>query len=248
MTDPRAVAPDLSIVVACYNEERLLEQSMTEVFAVLDMLRLRAEVIFVDDASRDSTRDIIDRIIAAHPQRQLRKIEHRTNVGRGGSVADGIRAARGRLVGYLDIDLEVHARYIPGCVAVLLDGAQVATAKRVYNFSWRSLDRYILSKGYAWLLRRVINLPLADTETGFKFFDRAAILPVLDQTQDKGWFWDTEIMVRAYWAGLRIRELPALFIRRFDKQSSLRPLRDTLGYLRALWRFHRNTAARRRRA
>jgi glycosyltransferase involved in cell wall biosynthesis len=246
MTASSSDAPDLTIVVACYNEERLLEHSMSEVFAVLDMLRLRSEVIFVDDASADTTPIVIDRIIAGHPHRQLRKIEHRTNVGRGGTVADGIRAARGRLVGFLDIDLEVHARYIPGCVAVLLGGAQVVTAKRVYNFSWRSLDRYILSKGYAWLLRRMIALPLADTETGFKFFDRAAILPILEETHDKGWFWDTEIMVRAHWAGLRIVELPALFIRRFDKRSSLRPVRDSLVYLQSLWRFRRDTAGRRR--
>lgn len=234
--------PDLTLVVACYNEEPLLERSMTETFQVLDLLRMTTEVIFVDDASRDGTREVIDRIIAAHPDRLLRKIEHPRNLGRGATVTDGIRAARGRLVGFIDIDLEVHARYIPSCIAALEEGYDVATALRVYKFYWRSVDRWVLSKGYRTLVRSMIDLPLQDTETGFKFFRREKILPVLDATEDPGWFWDTEIMVRAHYAGLRIIEIPALFVRRFDKTSSLNPLSDALDYFGKLLRFRRVAA------
>jgi glycosyltransferase involved in cell wall biosynthesis len=235
--------PDLTLVVACYNEEPLLEQSMSETFQVLDLLRLTCEVIFVDDASRDRTREMIDRIIAAHPGRLLRKIEHARNQGRGATVTDGIRAARGRLVGFIDIDLEVHARYIPTCVLALEEGHDVATALRVYKFYWRSVDRWVLSKGYRALSRLALGTPLQDTETGFKFFRRDVILPILDETQDRGWFWDTEVMVRAYYAGLRIIEIPALFVRRFDKASTLNPLSDAVDYFGKLWRF-RPVAAR----
>jgi glycosyltransferase AglD len=241
-------SPDVTLVVACYNEEPILEQSVTETLRVLDALRLSCEIVFVDDASRDRTREAIDRILAAHPERAMRKLEHATNVGRGGTVTDGIRAARGRLVGYIDIDLEVHARYIPTCLVALEEGYDVATALRVYKFYWRSLDRYLMSKGYRWLMRRVLGLPLEDTETGFKFFRRDRILPVLDASEDRGWFWDTEIMARAYYAGLRIVEIPAVFVRRFDKQSTLHPLADTLDYLKKLWRFRRVAGALRRGA
>jgi glycosyltransferase involved in cell wall biosynthesis len=241
------MSPDLTLVVACYNEEPILEQSMVETFRVLDALRLTAEVIFVDDASRDGTRAVIERIVAANPTREIRTILHERNVGRGGTVADGIRGAKGRLVGFLDIDLEVHARYIPTCVLALEEGYDVATALRVYKFYWRSLDRYVLSRGYRLLMRALLGVPLQDTETGFKFFRREAVLPVLDATRDVGWFWDTEIMVRAHHAGLRIIEIPALFIRRFDKQSTLHPLDDSLEYLRKLWRFRATAAELRRR-
>ena len=237
MTD--SSAPDLTLVIACYNEEPILEASVAETLRVLDALRAQVEIIFVDDSSRDNTRAVIDRIIAAHPGRLLRKIEHPQNVGRGGTVTDGIRAARGRLVGYIDIDLEVHARYIPACVVALESGYDVATALRVYKFYWRSIDRYVMSKGYRWLMRQMLRLPLEDTETGFKFFRRDRILPVLDQTTDRGWFWDTEVMARAHFAGLRIVELPALFVRRFDKQSTLHPFADTIDYLGKLWRFRK---------
>jgi glycosyltransferase involved in cell wall biosynthesis len=241
------MGPDLTLVVACYNEESILERSMVDTFRVLDVLRLTAEVIFVDDASRDGTRAAIDRIVAANPARAFRTILHERNVGRGGTVADGIRAARGRLVGFIDIDLEVHAHYIPTCLLALEEGYDVATALRVYKFYWRSLDRYVLSRGYRLLMRAALGVPLQDTETGFKFFRREAILPVLEATRDVGWFWDTEIMVRAHYAGLRIIEIPALFMRRFDKPSTLQPFTDTLDYLRKLWRFRAAVARLRRR-
>ena len=234
---------DFSLVVACYNEEPLLETSMAATFDVLDALKWTAEVIFVDDASHDRTLEVIDRIVAAHPDRALRVIAHPKNVGRGGTVTDGIREAQGRLVGFIDIDLEVHARYILPCLLALEAGADVATAQRIYRFQWRSLDRYLMSRGYLWILQRAIGVPLRDTETGFKMFRRDRILPVLDRCEDRGWFWDTEVMVRAHAAGLRVVEVPALFLRRFDKQSSVKPVRDTLDYLRKLWRFRATAKA-----
>ncbi len=228
---------DFSLVVACYNEEPILEASMAETFLVLDALKWRSEVVFVDDRSRDRTLDVIERIRAANPDRAIQVIAHAQNVGRGGTVMDGIRAARGRFAGFIDIDLEVHARYLLPCLLALEAGADVATALRVYRFQWRSLDRYILSRGYRWLVSMQIPVPFQDTETGFKLFRRDRILPVLADCVDRGWFWDTEVMVRAHYAGLRVTEIPALFLRRFDKQSSVRAVRDSLDYLARLWQF-----------
>lgn len=233
------MAPDVdfTLVVACYNEEPILEASIAETFRVLDAMKWTSEIVFVDDRSRDRTVEVIEQIRAANPHRPMQTIVHAENVGRGGTVADGIRAARGTLVGFIDIDLEVHARYLLPCLLALEAGADVATALRVYRFQWRSLDRYLMSRGYRWLMSMLIPLPFEDTETGFKLFRRDRILPVLAACADRGWFWDTEIMVRAHYAGLRIVEIPALFLRRFDKQSSVRAVRDSLDYLVKLWRF-----------
>ncbi len=232
-----ASKPDLSLVLACYNEESILERSVGEIFRVLDSLRLVSEVIFVDDASRDRTSAVIDRIVAANPERDLRKIEHVQNVGRGGALSDGIRAAHGRLVGFIDIDLEVKAGHILPCLVALEQGYDVATALRIHTLHLGWLHRYVMSRGYRALLRWRLGLPLNDTETGCKFFRRDRILPVLDTVQDQGWFWDTEIMVRAYLAGLRIIEIPALYQRRADKPSSVRIFRNSLLHLHKLRRF-----------
>jgi glycosyltransferase involved in cell wall biosynthesis len=227
------------VVVACYNEEETLRESFGEIRDVLLDLGRPFEVIFVDDVSRDRTRDILREIVAAHPDLDLRLILHETNKGRGATVTDGFRAARGEIAGFLDIDLEVHARYIPSLVRALEKGADVATVRRIYAFQLGSLDRYVMSRGYSFLVRQLLGVSLRDTETGYKFFKRARLLPVLDAIADPGWFWDTEFMVRAARSGLRIDEIPGAYIRRDDKTSTVRGLRDSFRYFGKLLEFRR---------
>ncbi|HEY7510513.1 MAG TPA: glycosyltransferase [Vicinamibacteria bacterium] len=229
----------VSVVLACYNEEQILARSFEEIRDTLDNLGRPYEILFVDDVSRDRTREIIAAIVAAHPSLDLRVILHEKNQGRGATVTDGFRAARGEIVGYLDVDLEVHSRYIPSLVRAIEKGADVATVRRIYAFQLRSLDRYLMSRGYSFLVRRLLGVPIHDTETGYKFFRRAALLPVLDQIEDGGWFWDTEFMVRALRHRLRVEEVPGAYVRRHDKTSTVSGLRDSVTYFAKLLRFRR---------
>lgn len=237
MTGGEAAAPDLSVVIACYQEEGHLRASVAELCATLASLGRRTELIFVEDASTDRTAAIVRELVAEAPDR--RAIFHERNVGRGGTVAEGFLAARGRMVGFLDIDLEVHCRWLAPVLAAIDAGADGATAFRSYATSFRPtfLVRQLLSKGYRWLFRRTFRVPFRDPETGFKFFVRERILPVLRQTQDRGWFWDSEILVLAHRAGLAIVEVPCRFERRADKKSTVRIVRDVWRYLRAMRAF-----------
>jgi len=149
-----SASPDFSLVLACYNEESIIDDRIHKIFAVLDALRFSNEIIFVDDASGDGTRHCIDRILSENPGRDIRKIEHPQNTGRGGAVADGIRAARGRFVGFIDIDLEVGPNYILPCLLALDQGYDVATACRFYKHRVGSMHRHIMSRGYITLVRR----------------------------------------------------------------------------------------------
>lgn len=235
------MACDLSLILACYNEEAILETSVREIVRCLDATRLTWEVIFVNDASPDGTREVIDRIVAANPGRPFRAIHHARNTGRGGAVADGFRAATGDIAGYIDVDLEVGPWYIPACCAAIREGAaDVAVGNRTYKVTLRGMWRHVLSQGYALLLRAFLPVQSAtDTESGYKFFRRSALLPLLDETRDPGWFWDTEIMVRAWARGLRIAEVPCLYVRNFGKVSTVRSVHDSLLYFRRLTRFRR---------
>jgi glycosyltransferase involved in cell wall biosynthesis len=229
--------PHLSLVLACYNEAEHLEASFGEIKDSLEQARFPFEIIFVDDVSRDATREILARLVAAHPQLALRTILHERNLGRGATVSDGFRAARGAITGYIDVDLEVHSRYIPSLVRAIDRGADIATLRRIYAFQLLSLDRYLMSRGYSFLVRRLLKVDFKDTETGYKFFRRERLLPLLDQVRDPGWFWDTEVMVRAARRGLRIVEIPGAYIRRSDKTSTVSGLRDSLRYFAQLVRF-----------
>jgi glycosyltransferase involved in cell wall biosynthesis len=232
-----APPPYLSLVLACYNEAEHLEASFAEIRDTLDQTKWAYEVVLVDDASRDRTPEILRRIVAAHPELDLHVLLHDANRGRGATVTDGFRAARGRIAGYLDVDLEVHPRYVPSLVRAIEAGADIATVRRIYAFQIRVLDRYFMSRGYSFLVRRLLGLPFHDTETGYKFFRREGVLPLLDEIEDGGWFWDTEFMARAHRRGLRVVEIPGAYVRREDKASTVRGLRDSARYLRRLLRF-----------
>jgi glycosyltransferase involved in cell wall biosynthesis len=227
------------VVIACYNEEPLLAESFREIRETLDDLRRPYEIVFVDDVSRDRTRDLIRTLVESHPEVQTQVILHEKNRGRGATVSDGFRAARGEIVGYFDVDLEVHPRYVASLVRAIEKGADVATVRRVYAFQLRSLDRYFMSRGYSWLVRKMLGTAVRDTETGFKFFRREAGLGVLAEVEDEGWFWDTEFMLRAERRGLRIVEIVGAYVRRYDKVSSVHGLSDSVHYFARLLAFRR---------
>ncbi|MDD4319307.1 MAG: dTDP-4-amino-4,6-dideoxygalactose transaminase [Candidatus Peribacteraceae bacterium] len=238
---------DLTLVVPCYNEEGHLHQSLDEVMRILRRLSLRYEVLLIDDCSRDGTADRIREYVALHPSLPLRAVFHGKNAGRGATVTEGVRLARGRFVGFLDIDLEVHAKYLPSTILRLLQGeADMVLAERSYKMHLFVLPRLITTGGYKLLVRMMLGTPPLDTEAGYKFFRRDAILPVLECTRDPHWFWDTEVTVRAHDAGLRIRHEQVLFTRKKEKKSTVRFPRDIWRSFIALLRFRRQRRRERR--
>lgn len=241
-------APELTVVVACYMEQGHLRDSVAQLTATLDELGRSYELLFVEDASRDDTAAIVRELTDGHPHR--RAIYHERNVGRGGTVTEGMLAARGRVVGFLDIDLEVHCSYLPAVLAAIDAGADGATAYRNYDVGLRpaAIVRHVLSQGYRWLFRTLFDVPFRDPETGFKFFRRDRVLPVLLQTRDTGWFWDSEVMILSHQHGLTITEVPTRFVRRADKQSTVRICRDVIAYLVAITRFRRRQRTAQRAA
>lgn len=235
--EPEPVNPqlDVSLVIACYNEEPVLEGNLHKIMDVLDQTSYRYEVILVDDGSSDGTGNIIERLSGDLPC--VSYLLHPFNMGRGRAVADGIRQARGRVVGFIDIDLQTPAHYLPILIREIDMGADVAIARRIYKLTPAVVGRWILSKGYMVLSRAVLGLERRDTETGCKFFRREVILPVLDHVRDPHWFWDTETMALAEYYGLAIVEVPTIFVRQLSNRSTVRVVPDVFRYLVSLFRF-----------
>lgn len=229
---------DLSLVLTCYNEESIFEESVDRIIKTLRKSRLSFEIIFVDDKSSDRTAQLVAAVCQEYSF--CRAIFHKKNYGRGRSVSDGIEKSRGAVVGYIDIDLEVSSVYIPELVSVILDKkADVVIGKRIYRSGIVSLHRELMSRAYTLLARNLVPTEGLDTETGYKFFNRKKIMPILAKVKNSRWFWDTEVMVLARLAGLVIVEVPVLFIRRMDKRSSVHIVRDSWEYVINLWVLRR---------
>src|SRR5262245_45596041 len=139
-----AFPPQVSIVLPCYMDAPHLDANVREIMRTLDAGRWSWEIILVNDKSPDRCEEIIDSLTEEFPHK-IRKISHEVDLGRGMAVANGIRAARGALAGFLDVDVEVHCRYIPSLLLELEDGADVVCARRVYKLAIPLLHRAVLS-------------------------------------------------------------------------------------------------------
>jgi len=232
---------DLSIIIACYNEEPHLEASVGEIKRVLNATKYTYELIFIDDCSKDKTCDIIKNICKDNPT--YRYIFHEKNVGRGGTVKEGLLSANTKFAGFLDIDLEVHARYIPSMIRALENGADVVCANRIYNFTFDFINllRTILSRIYkSFFTHYLLGIKFSDPEAGYKFFNSSSMKEVIQATEDEKWFWDTEIIARAENTQKRIDAVPVAFVRRPEKKSTVRLIPDIYAYLKAIKKFKHN--------
>ncbi len=226
---------DISIILPCYNEGPTFEKSISKIVSILKKTRKKWEIIFVEDKSTDKTRTTVEKL--ALQIKNAKAIFHQRNHGRGQSVSDGIIAAAGDICGYLDVDLEVSANYIPIFIDEIEKGADMAIGKRFYEGNLKSSIRFVTSKIYATTVKLLLNIPIEDTEAGYKFFRRSQILPILAKVRDKKWFWDTEICTLCYLDGFKIVEVPILFIRRGDKKSTVKLIGDSWAYISQIIKF-----------
>ena len=233
---------DVSLVLACYNAANYLEESFIQIVEVLSHTKFSYEIIMVDDKSKDRTAAIIKKLQKNYLN--VKTIFHRHNAGRGKTVYDGFRLSKGRIIGFIDVDLDNPARYIFPLVLTLEQGyADVCTAKRIYLLKKNPylVLRWILSRGYSTLVKWLLGIKIQDTETGCKFFLRKKIMPILKTVKTRGWFWDTEVMTRCYFKRMRIFEMPTLFIRT-SKMSTVEIVPDIWKYIINLINFRKEVA------
>ena len=226
----------LSVVLACFNEAEHLASSYPILLKALRKINKPFEIIFVEDSSRDNTLEIIHRLIRKYPDIKTTLITHRQNLGRGKSVTDGFTKAQGLYVGYIDADLEIDPLYIKPALQKLnqYDGI---VGRRHYFFKFLLLHRFIATKIYALFVKMLFRLPVSDTESGFKFFKKEKILPVLKYARNSGWFWDTEIVFFSHKYGLKIGEIDVKYQKNFDKTSTVKTVSDSITYFKNLVRL-----------
>lgn len=205
---------EVSLIVPCYNEAPHLEKNLNRLKRIMDSVIYKYEIIIIDDASINNTAEMIDRFVLANQGADnIKFVKHDKNQGRGRTVSDGITAARGDIVGFVDVDFSTSPWYIPAMVAEIKNGSDIVIGQRIYKLKFKVLHRWILSKGYKFLVRIFLGADLGDTESGCKFFRREKIMPVLILVKDDKWFWDTEIIARGKLASLKITQLPTVFVR-----------------------------------
>ncbi len=219
--------PEVSIVIPAYNEARRLPATLGRIEAYVKARRLDAEVLVVDDGSRDRTSEIV----REHAARWscLRLISAARNGGKGSAVRLGMAAATGRYRIFTDADLSVPIDDLDKLLVPLRNGIAVAIASRGLKASEVELHqpwyRETMGKIFNRLVRLFVLRGIRDTQCGFKAFTAEAAMRVFPPLQTRGFGFDVEVLYRARQAGYRIAEVPTRWIN--SPQSRVHPIRHS---------------------
>lgn len=244
---PEGEEPLLSVVIPAYNEAPNLRRGVLEELArYLGSRPYPSEVLVVDDGSQDETAGLVEEFCRGHPTFQLLRSDHG---GKARAVVAGLRAARGRYVMFMDMDLATSLEHIDELVAALEGGADVVIGSREMRGSVRigtPLSRRLLGRGFSLLIRALLLPGLSDTQCGFKGFRREAARELIEAmvvfrerapvSGPRVTAFDVELLVAARERGWRIREIPVTW--RHFKSPRVSLLREPLLMLRevlAIW-------------
>ncbi|NHX37131.1 MULTISPECIES: flippase-like domain-containing protein [Halolamina] len=226
--DSNAVA--VSVVLPAYNEADTIEETVRTTLDTLGAFLKPGtyEVIVAEDGCDDETPQIADRL--ADEIAAVRHFHSDERLGRGGALERAFDAAHGETLVYFDTDLATDMKHLETLVNKVRTGdADVATGSRWMpgNVADRPAKRGIPSKGYNGAVRLFLRTGLRDHQCGFKAISREAFEAVHDDVEDRHWFWDTELLVRAQREGFRVAEFPVDWEPKGDSKVDL--VRDVFG-------------------
>jgi glycosyltransferase involved in cell wall biosynthesis len=208
---PRSRLKDItySIVIPAYNEGARLGATLEKVLGYVREQGWNAEVIVVNDGSRDNTADLVRGFAAKDPM--LRLVENPGNRGKGYAVRNGMLQARGEIVVFSDADLSSPIEEMPKLLAALAAGADIAIGSRWLNSELQtqrqSLLRQLFGRIFNLLLRVILGLQFKDTQCGFKAFTRRAAQAIFPLQRIERWGFDPEILFLARKFGFRVEEV-----------------------------------------
>ncbi|MGD0064971.1 MAG: glycosyltransferase [Streptosporangiaceae bacterium] len=228
--------PQVDVVVPVRNEERDLAPSIRRLVTYLrESFPFTARVTIADNGSTDATW-----AIAAALARELAEVRavHVELPGRGRALRAIWSESDADVLAYMDVDLSTALNALMPLVAPLLSGhSDLAIGSRLARGSRvvRGPKRELISRSYNMLLRACMGARFSDAQCGFKAIRRDQARALLPLTQDTGWFFDTELLVLAERAGLRIHEVPVDWIDDLDSRVDI--MATALGDLRGMARL-----------
>jgi glycosyltransferase involved in cell wall biosynthesis len=198
-----------SIVIPAYNEGARLGPTLEKVLAYVRQQGWDAEVIVVNDGSRDNTADIVREFAAKNPM--LRLVENPGNRGKGYAVRNGMLQARGEVIVFSDADLSSPIEEMPKLLQAVTEGADIAMGSRwlrpELQIHRQSLHRQLFGRIFNALNRMILGLRFKDTQCGFKAFTREAAHKILPLQRIERWGFDPEILFLARKFGFRVDEV-----------------------------------------
>ncbi|MBW2979902.1 glycosyltransferase family 2 protein [Candidatus Woesearchaeota archaeon] len=193
---------DVSVVIPTYNEKENAELLYHELKSILDKLKEKHEIIFVDDGSTDGSFDVLKKIASKKDNVKLVKLAG--NYGQSSALAAGIENAEGNIIATMDSDLQHDPKDIPGLIHKLGEGYHVVCGWRKFRGNSDSFIFKILpSKLSNFLINSLTGMKLKDSTGGMRAFRKnvTRTIPLYGEMH-------RYLPVLAKWKGFKVTEVP----------------------------------------
>jgi dolichol-phosphate mannosyltransferase len=214
--------PRVLVITPTYNERDNLQTFLDQVFAATPAV----DVLVIDDNSPDGTGALADQIAAREPRVSV--VHRPGKLGLGSAYLEGFRralAAGYDVVFEMDTDLSHDPKYVPAMLRALDEGADIVVGSRNVpggGVEGWGLGRHVISKGGSLYSRGVLGLGVRDLTSGYKAFTRRALEAIdLDAVKSNGYSFQIEMTYRAVRRGMRVAEVPIVFVDRRAGQSKM---------------------------
>ena len=235
-------APRLSIIIPAYNEVERLPGYLSEIRGELDRMNLDAEILVVDDGSKDDTAAYVKSVARQDPRVQL--LAQPYNQGKGKAIQRGMLEARGHHLLFADADGATPFREVQQLLAATAAGHEIAIGSRRTSSEAATRERAGLRALMGQMFYSFVNFlavpGINDTQCGFKLFRRDCAHALFADLNESGWAFDVEVLYRAQLTGYGIAEV-AVDWHEVDG-SKVSPVRDAIRMFIAVFRIRRNNA------
>ncbi|MBI4573999.1 MAG: glycosyltransferase [candidate division NC10 bacterium] len=180
------------------------------------------EIVVVTNNCWDATEEVVNQI--ARRYRQIRQIVIPEPIGKGGAIIEGIRRARGTLMGFVDADGSTPPAEVDRLVSQVGPGDGVIASRWVAGASVptpQSWVRRVFSRGFNLLVRGLFGFPYRDTQCGAKVFTREAWTAVVDKLAITDYAFDVNLLYHLRQEGFVVREAPICWHDREGSQLRL---------------------------
>ncbi len=231
----------LTILFPVLNERLRLENGITRTVKYLKKIEFDDyEIIIVDNGSEDETPQIAAKLCEMYPGVNYERINVR---GVGAAFRRGVELSHGDIVGYMDIDLSTNLRHLGEAIHIFktvdeveyINGSRFARESDTKGRKWY---RKITSQGLLILLKVFLGMKSTDAICGFTFMRRDTALALVEgSSQDNGWFYMIELLLRAEKRGVRILDYPVEW--QEDYNTTVKVFKTVCNYLVQIARLFR---------
>ena len=206
--------PYLSIIIPAYNEAERISKTLIDMDRRLSGVDYSYEILVVNDGSKDNTAAIVKNM--AKMVKNLKLIDRKDNLGKGGTVKQGMMLATGNIRLFTDADNSTSIDQFEKMIPLFKEGYDVVIGSRAMRGAEldppESLFRRAIGKVLNFFIQILLLPGIWDTQCGFKAYTAAAAEKIFILSKTPGWGFDVETLALAKRLGYRIKEVPVRWV------------------------------------